>query len=212
MKSASLLIGLGILGAGLAATLMAGDLNPPAGPVAPTMKTNQEIFDAVSGLGGGACSTCEKSIPGAVRGLGTLSITGLPGTGGSTVSDILSMDYKVEHITGTGGGGGSLLQTTFSVTRVIDGASHRFFRACTSQTPIMQATIRLTTNGTSVYYFYSLGDVRIRSIKPTMVQRCDGSFVHAEVVELTSRTVRFTDNVGSQHWEWNFDTNSGSGS
>lgn len=199
----------------LGAWLLAGELNPPVGPVAPTMRTNQEIFDAITAGGPGAsCAECSLGFPGATRGVGTLSVTGLPGAGGSTVSDIHTFDYKIEFVPTAGGGGGTgglLTAGAITVTRAIDSSSHRFFQACAVQTEISQAAVRLTTDGTSVYYIYTLNDVRIESVRPTMIRRCDNTYVHAEEIRLSATRVRFTELATNRFWEWNFETGTGTG-
>lgn len=198
------MVGAGILVAAATWTI-AGDLNPPPGPPAPTMRTNQEIFDAVTTLGTTGAA-CEPGLPGAVRGLGTITFASLPGSGTNPTAIPI---FNFEVTASRPSGGGAVISEVI-ITKPIDAFSHRLFRACTTGTAITTAEILLATAG-PFYYQYILSDVRVTSVRPTLVFRCDGSGVHAEQVRFSMVQLRMTDLATTGFWNWNLQTGMGNG-
>lgn len=202
----------------LAATgffVFAGDINPPGGAVAPTMKTNQEIFDAVQGLGsigGGGDGACSEAIPGAPRGVGIISFSTLPGAGDSpVVANMYGFSQTTTQSAGFGGGGSGVTTVgAFTFTRDVDANSFRLFRACTTGTHLISATVTLN-DGSQDYVQYLFTDVIIASLSPRMVQRCDGTIVQVEDVSLRALKMRVTNLITGSFWEWNTETASGTG-
>lgn len=195
--------------------VLAGDTNPPGGPVAPTMRTNQEIFDAVQSLGslgGGGNDACSLAIPGAARGVGVISFATLPGAGASPVdSNMYGFAQQTTQSAGFGGGGGGGVTTigAFTFTRDVDANSFRFFRTCATGTHITTATVTLS-DGVQNYLEYRFTDVIVSSVAPRMVQRCDGTVIHVEDISIRAAKMKVTDLISGNSYEWNTQTGSGS--
>lgn len=202
-----------VLLAGTGFIVLAGDVNPPPGPIGPTMRTNQEIYDAVLAVGGSSGgAVCTQAISGANRGFGAFAFSTLPGTGANPV---VSLAYAHQHdiaVSFGGGGGGSGVANVgfFTFTRDIDGSSFRIMRACVTGTHLPMATYTIFSGAQGVVE-YRFTDVRIAGIKSRMIERCDGTTAQVEDVSIKFEIFRLTDLATGNFFEWNLGTGSGTG-
>lgn len=191
------------------AVLIAGNLNPPAGPIAPTMQDNQQIFDAITALGGMGANACTTAIPGAVRALGTVNFATLPGTGGVT-GPFTFYSFR-ENLNSSAQPAGTRTADNVFITIDMNASVHRLFRLTTVGLTAPVATVTIALNdGASNHVTITLGTVFIKQMSTRMVQRCDGTTAQVADLELQAITVRYTNSTGN-FWEWNNNTGIGTG-
>lgn len=209
-----------VVGAGgvIGALAFAGDLDPPKGPVAPTMRTLDEVFTAASsgGGGGGTNSACVPGLYGALGLPGTCAIPGLQsGPPGGTFEVFKCSQEATRNPPPAGGGGGGVGGPTvineFVLTKPVDATSVGIFRAVTQGTAFATATVTLVDAGGAAVTTVTLKNCYIVGRTLSMVYRCDGSTVMAEDVRISSPLVRYTDVASGKYWEFNTGTGVGSG-
>lgn len=205
-----------VAAAGVGALALAGDINPPAGPVAPTMKTLDEVYTAAaSGSGGGSNAHCIPGLYGALGLFGSCAIPGLPASTPNPSFEVIKFEQNMSKPPppaggGGGGVGGPVTISDFILTKPIDRTSIGLYRALTQGTAFSAATITLVDAGGTPTITIALKSCYITSRKAAMVYRCDGSTVMTEEIGIASTQVRYTDAVTGQFWE--FDSASGQGS
>ncbi|MFM9957336.1 MAG: type VI secretion system tube protein Hcp [Phycisphaerales bacterium] len=204
-------------GAAVGAWALAGDLNPPAGPVAPTMKTLDEVFTAASATGGGSNANCIPGMHGTLGLFGTCAIAGLPANMPNPTFEVINFTQAMSKSPpppGGGGGGGVSGPTIigdFVLTKPLDRTSVGLYRGMSQGTVFSAATVTLLDAASTPTMTIALKNCRIIGRDVGMVYRCDGSTVMTERIAINSRLVRYTDAVSGQFWEYNVETQVGSG-
>lgn len=200
-----------VIGIGGGAFLLAGPLNPPAGPVSAGGKTTQEIYDAVTGLSGniGSVGGRGPAVPGAnVPSGGTIAVTGNAST--SFSGPITGMRLSCSSTWSTGGGGGAVTPRVLApvtVTRELGPASARSWRLHTSAALISTATITVPCSGGSTVY--TLSDCRVVGFRNYSIQRADGTMAAMEEIDFATTSLGVVDSTGNSY-SYNFSTGQGS--
>lgn len=193
MKRPGSIVGLtlvaGIAGAvWLGGRVVAGDLNPPSGPVQPTMRTLDEVFAAAGA--GGAGGGCGEGIPGADR--GSCQIVS------SNLSPFNSTAYEVgveltRAVSQQGGSTGALLAGPTRFRKDQDQNSPLIVQRIAVNSALQSMRIVYRDGAGTPYYEIAFTDVRFVGFTPEAKQRCDGSYAHTEVVEFIWAMATFTD-------------------
>lgn len=186
-----------------AAFLVAGPLNPPAGPVSAGGKTTQEIYDAVTGLSGniGAVGGRGPAVPGAnIPAGGTISVSG--GPPGTFSSAITGMRLAGSATFSSGGGGSGTIRTLnpVTVTREIRSGTTRSFRLFAAGSPVQSVTITIPSTGGNTVY--AMTDARVLGFRNYYIQRADGTMAAMEEIDFGVATLTVTDPSG-ESYVWN---------
>lgn len=171
----------------LAVGAVAGDLQPPAGPVQPTMRTLDEVF-AAAGSGGG--SGCGEAIPGMERGTCEIIAPNLSATN--------SIAYEVEiDLSRTppqpGGSIGPLVAAPVKYRKEQDRNSPLIAQRLAVGSALQSLRVVYRDSSGTPYYEVEFHDVRFTGLKPEATARCDGSYAHTEVVSFVWVTAEFMD-------------------
>lgn len=186
-----------------AAALLAGPLNPPAGPVTPGGKTTQEIYDALtaSSAATGAIGARGPAVPGADRSVASITTTDTPGINGPLLG--LRTSFTAPF---TFAGGSSLPQQgPITIVRELGGGSGAAFRGLTLRGPFSAMSITVPSAGGNT--LYTLQSVMVVGLRHYHIERANGTRASIEEVDLIARTVTVTDPSG-QSAAWNFQTGS----
>lgn len=209
----ALVVGVATVGGVVGAWALAGDINPPAGPVAPTMRTLSEVYEAAAAGGGAGDAHCGPGMHGTIGMLGRCSIPALPGAGPNPVFDVIKFSQTSTKAVPLGGGGGGgttpAMVGDFVLTKALDGATAGLFRAMTSGQAFASITVTLNNAANNPVSVVTLKNCYITARDIAMDYRCDGVTVMTERVSINATTVRYTDSVTGQVWEFNFATQAG---
>ncbi|MBN8645148.1 MAG: type VI secretion system tube protein Hcp [Planctomycetes bacterium] len=203
----------GLAGAvAIGAWAFAGEIDPPSGPVASTMRTLDEVY-AVAAAAGTGNAGCAPGLVGMVGTAGSCVIPGLPANMPDPTFEVFSFTQTASKPPPLAGGGGIPRSTIgeFVLTKPVDRTSIGVFRALTAGTEFGSVTVTLNDAGGTPQMTVTLKNCRITSRTAAMRSRCDGSTVASEELSLTSALVRYTDAVTGQYWEYNFDSQTGIG-
>lgn len=208
------LLGLVVVaGAAVGAWALAGNLTPPTGPVAPTMKTLDEVFAAAASPGG-CNANCTTGLGGTVGMLGSCVMPGLPASMPNPTFQVIKFSQNVNKpLVPSGGGGGSANSTVgdFVLTKPLDRTSVGLYRALTAGTTFASATVTMLDAAGTPVMNVQLKNCVVTDRTIGMEYRCDGSTVMAETISINSTLVRYTDMITNQFWEYNFATQAGTG-
>lgn len=179
-----LAIGVGLVVA--AATLSrGGPVDPPAGPVAPTMHTLDEIHDAVTGLTPSA-GGCGPGVPGEVRRGGTMTLTGIPGT-----LQVLEVSQEAfVPVDANGIPTGAPRVTALVVTKNTDAASPLLLQRVI-QSSVIPAVDVILNDAAGPYYRISLANARIIRVAPDIQTVCDGA-AHTETITISFNSITWS--------------------
>ncbi|MCK4873993.1 MAG: type VI secretion system tube protein Hcp [Phycisphaerales bacterium] len=194
--------GLTLGGAWLA---VAGDLDPPAGPVAPTMHTLDEIHEAALASGGGGSGGCFGGcIPGDVgdeRYVGAALIDGIPGS--DLVFDnpdavkVIGLSHMVHMpVDDQGQPSGIRLHGQLTITKNIDKATVLLYQAWATGQHIPEVEIKMYREApgeAELYYTITLENVIVTVIETDMPVQSSGMFAHLEKVSFAYQRIT---------WEW----------
>lgn len=154
----------------------AGPLDPPAGPVSPTGRTLDEIYNAILGGGGGGCG-----LPGSSFGEVSVSIEGKDAFGA------FEFNYAITNT----GGIGQVPELSF--TKDIGPESIRLAGDALLVRPIPKVVIRLHDLGFIPRYEVTLWTVFVQSLVPTAAEQCDGTYRQLEHVTLGFQRIEIKD-------------------
>jgi len=172
-----------------------GDVNPPPGAVAPTMRTLEEIYDAVQAGAGAGSFTETGPVTGAeAREECFIRIMGIDGddtvAGQTKVMRVLSVQGGV-GITSTGGGTGSEgFIEPFVFEKRVDKATPSLMHACTNGTVLPMVTLHWVRNG-AVYSTIKLEPAMINSARVGETHNGSGGFAHIERIEISTLKVTY---------------------
>ena len=189
--------------------LYAGPLNPPNGPVNSGGKTTQEIYDQVTAnsLALGAIGGRGPAIPGGNFSPGTFTISSTPVMSGPILG--MRSSFSTPVILGSGGGTvGRTLLNSLTIVREMGAVSAPAFKNLTSGLVFANCTITIPSTGGNTVY--TMTNVYITGQRHTTIQRADGTFAAIEELDFTPILLRQTDPSGS-FWQYNYQTNTGSG-
>jgi hypothetical protein len=151
--------------AGVAVTVaLAGPLNPPPGPVAPTDPDLGQILGAVNATASTSCAT--PIVPG-TDASATLTVVGTPTTP--------ILEFNVGRTAPPGGfanPAGSSERDLIEIVRLPDADSPIYEQAALTQPIIASAVIEATSGATT--YTYDLSQIRFLEFSIELVQTCDG--------------------------------------
>lgn len=173
-----------------------GDVNPPGGAVGPTMRTLDEIYDAVQSSGGGAGMFTETGpVTGAeAREECFIRIMGIDGddtvAGQTKVMRVLSVDGGVGFEGMSGGAGAQGFIEPFVFEKRVDKATPSLMHACTNGTVLSMVTINWARNG-AVYATIKLEPAMIRSARVGETHNGSGGFAHLERIEVHTTRVTY---------------------
>ncbi len=181
----AMVVGGGVLS--LAVGAVAGDLQPPAGPVQPTMRTLDEVFAAAGSGGGGDCG---EAIPGIDRGVCEIV--------SSNLSGFNSTAYEVEvglarAVSQQGGSPGALTAVPTTFRKEQDQNSPLIVQRIAMNSALQSLKIVYRNGAGAPYYQIDFSDVRFLGIAPEARARCDGSYAHTELVSFQWQSAEFTD-------------------
>jgi type VI protein secretion system component Hcp len=186
-------VGAGVLAAVGVGVVIAGPLQPPAGPVTDTDPDLGQILTAVQGAGGSSCGKAP-----ALAGLDSSAQMTIAGLG---TFDVLEFTLGAQAMFQSGGGGGAFTSAArdITVTRVFDRWSPELFRALVTGQQFTDARIEQG----SPQARFEFEDVRLVSIENVIVSTCDGP-ISAERVTFQAPIVSYTDPVSGSNWAWDF--------
>jgi hypothetical protein len=187
--------GCAVVAAG--AFLIAGPLNPPTGPVSAGGKTTQEIYDAVTNVGGsiGAVGGRGPAVPGASRTQGTFSVTA-PNSN-SFSGPILGLRLAVRTPTSGGLPSGQTVVDGCTIVRELSDGSAKAFRLIGTNGAITTATAVVpSASGNTTYVFTA---ARVFGVRHFNIQRSDGTFAAMEELDLSFQSVAVTDAGGTSY-------------
>ncbi|MEM8834299.1 MAG: hypothetical protein AAGD00_00630 [Planctomycetota bacterium] len=121
----------GLVVGAIGLVVVAGDLNPPAGPVMPTGRTTTEIFDAVvaQGMGPTTVSSLQPAVAGDSVPEGQLTFAwGVGGSAGTGVSNFFEAEFGGSVPIGMGGAIGPLTPRPLIVRKRYDSSSDELVR------------------------------------------------------------------------------------
>ncbi|MEQ9617003.1 MAG: type VI secretion system tube protein TssD [Phycisphaerales bacterium] len=195
-----------VLGFSLVAN--SGPLNPPAGPVAPTGRTLNEIYNAVQAVGTGGPSAVEPVAE--VREVFTVTITGqFQGNidGEDTVFGFQNVikSFGIEHEivvpidAASGLPTGQPQHGALTITKQVDRASPLLAQMATTLEEC-EATIRMFKENTQTgliqhYYTITLRDAFITRIVSTHTDVSADRITHEEAVSITYQRIDWTHEV-----------------
>lgn len=189
------------------AWVIAGPLDPPAGPVSSGGKTTQEIFDAVTGVGNAAAAAGRgPGIPGLDTGAGTIefpAVSSFP----AVTTPILGLvdDISASH---DSTGGGTVSKTTFNkftVIRDLAGSTAASLRFVTTGYVANKVVVKLNSPGGTITY--TLSTVRMTGRQVYLAQRADGTFAQLEVLSFLPEKIQVSGPGGA--FEFSFKTGTG---
>lgn len=180
---------------GSLAWVMAGPINPPSGPVSPTGKTNQQIFDAVQGAAAGSAAAGRiAGIPGSDQAAGEIEFAA---AGGMAARSTLILGCTVQLFVPTIGGlpSGRAQIQEFSVVRELGKHAFAPFMSLTSNVIYPDIKVRLyNAEGTILY---TLTDSRVVKLTTELRQRADGTFAQLETMVFSAVALEIKTNEGT---------------
>ena len=187
--------GCAVVAAG--AFLVAGPLNPPTGPVSAGGKTTQEIYDAVTNIGGsiGAVGGRGPAVPGGNRTQGTFALTASAGQ--SFSGSMLGLRLAVRTPTSGGQPSGQPVVDGCTIVREISDGSASVLRLQITGGIISAATAVVPASGGSMTYAFATA--RVSGTRNYNIQRADGSYAAIEEFDLTFQQVTVTDPGGRSY-------------
>lgn len=187
--------GCAVVAAG--AFLVAGPLNPPTGPVSAGGKTTQEIYDAVTNIGGsiGAVGGRGPAVPGVNRAMGTFSVTAVNGL--SFSGSLLGMRLAVRTPNSGGQATGQSVFDSCTFVRELGDGSAKAFRLQMTNQAITTATAVVPSAGGNTTYTITGG--RVFGNRHYNIQRADGSFATIEEIDLGFQTLTVADPSGTSY-------------
>ncbi|MFG0251899.1 MAG: type VI secretion system tube protein TssD [Phycisphaerales bacterium JB038] len=186
----------------------AGDLDPPAGPIQPTMRTLDQIFEAVGSAGGAGVTVNDSTLnhnAAESRFYGGLWLEGVPG------EDEIHGDPEgiriigLEHAVYIPSGGGDRIHDLLFLTKEINRSTPTLYRSLDLQQTIPQATLKMYQpapgDGQPInYYTIQLQDIRVMHIGTKMLLKGDGGFAHVEQIALSYRHITWIHELsGDMH-------------
>lgn len=182
-------------GLGLLMWVTAGPINPPAGPVSPTGKTNQQVFDAVQGVNATASAAGRVlGVPGRSEAAGTIEFaaaTGIP----TRTTEIVGFQVELTQPFTGGLPSGKVQLTNVTVVRDLGGHSYAPFKAMTGNVGFPEVVI--TLNNTEGPISYLLTSARLMEVRTEMKQRADGTYAQLETLRFTVATIEMKTPDGS---------------
>ncbi len=178
---------------GVAASAGAGDLNPPAGPVQPTMRTLDEVFAAAS-MGGGA-DACGEAVPGLARGVCIMSSPVLP-----IMSPVYEVEFTLTRPVAQGGTLGPLQADPVTFVKDLDQNSPIILQRLAVGSAAQSLTLNYYDASNVNYYKLVFQDVRFVAAEQKVIERCDGSFAHVEQVAIVWAQATLTDIISGQSY------------
>lgn len=173
-----------------------GEVSPPPGAVAPTMRTLEEIYDAVQAGGGTGSFTETGPVTGAeAREECFIRIMGIDGddtvAGQTKVMRVLSVQGGVGIESAVGGAGTPQgFIEPFVFEKRVDKATPALMHSCTNGTVLSMVTISWVRNG-AVYATIKLEPARIESALVSEAHNGSGGFAHLERLEVSTTKVTY---------------------
>lgn len=189
-----------------------GTITPPAGPVAPTMHTLDELFNVTSSISS-ATSSPYATAPsdsevsaGDPRGLVTMLIPEYPGSNQTTGMEGTSLVLGLRHDFSRTQGG-TIDQLPLTVFKNIDRSSPGVQKAAATGQVLTQVILSFyrideASQILQKYYIITLSNVQVLGASPRMVHMGAGDFVHMDEIQLSFQSIQWNwlpDDLIEQH-------------
>lgn len=184
------------------APALAGDLDPPPGAVAPTMRTLDEVYEradaaAAAAEGGATPAAAANPLPCATWPFPsdmppTASVAGLPGAPGPLGLQLASMRYSVARPASTGGASGPVLVGDLVIVKRTDASSPSLQAACLTGAHLNEVNITFVRANTQPYLQFIFSDLVVREVRPAMAPACTSGYAAWEQVTLTFAAANVT--------------------
>jgi type VI protein secretion system component Hcp len=184
-----------VVGLGLA--VRAGDMDPPAGAVAPTMRTLDEVYNAVAGTGGCCCG---EDLPGEAEAAAEMTTMGLPLGDPAAPIPVYAIDHVVNS--GMSGAGGDPEHAPLCVTKAVDAFSPGFQSLLNVGGGLQLLTLNLLDGAGQARFVITLMNARVDSIELTMVPRCGGQYSVVEKVCFTYDRIKWADVASGNNYQY----------
>ncbi len=180
---------------GSLAWVTAGPINPPPGAVSSTGKTNQQIFDAVQGVGSAASGAGRiAALAGRDEGAGEIEFEAAAGVPAHTTTIVgLTVDAIVPLSGGLPAGRSQVRE--FTVVRDVGKQAYAPLRSVLSNVVFPEVTVRLANSEGPITY--TLKNVRIVAVTMRLQQRTDGTFSQLESMVLAPESLELKTNAGT---------------
>lgn len=176
------------------APALAGDLDPPPGAVAPTMRTLDEVYQradaaAAAAEGGATPGAAANPLPCATWPFPsdmppTASIAGLPGAGAPLGLQLASMRYAVARPASTGGASGPVSVGDLVIIKRTDASSPSLQAACLTGAHLSEVNITFVRANSQPYLQFIFSDLVVREVRPAMSPSCTSGYAAWEQVTL----------------------------
>lgn len=180
----------------------AGDLDPPSGAVAPTMRTLDEVYQradaaAAAAEGGAAPAAAANPLPCATWPFPSdmppsASVAGLPGAGAPLGLQLASMRYAVARPASTGGASGPVSVGDLVIVKRTDASSPSLQAACLTGAHLTEVNITFVRANNQPYMQFIFSDLVVREVRPAMAPACTSGYAAWEQVTLTFATAAVT--------------------
>ena len=186
--------------AGFGLMVHAGDMDPPTGAVTPTMRTLDEVYNAVAGSGGGCCG---EDLPGELAYGAQMTTMGLPLGDPASPIPVYAIEHSVNNAV-PGGAGGDPEHAPLCVTKAVDSFSPGFQSALNVGSGLQLVTLSLLDDVGQGEYVITLTNARVASISMKMVPRCGGGYSTVEVVCFTYDRIEWSDVASGRSYAFVF--------
>lgn len=191
----------------------AGTITPPAGPVAPTMHTLDELFNVTSAISSAAGSPSAATAPsdsevsaGDPRGLVTMLIPEYPGSNQTTGMEGTSLVLGIRHEFSRTPEG-TVDQQPLTVFKNIDKSSPGVQKAAATGQVLTQVILSFyrideASQILQQYYIITLSNVQVLGASPRMIHMGGGDFVHMDEIQLSFQSIQWNwlpENLIEQH-------------
>lgn len=191
----------------------AGTITPPAGPVAPTMHTLDELFNVTSSISSAAGSPNAAIDPsdsevsaGDPRGLVTMLIPEYPGSNQTTGMEGTSLVLGLRHDFSRTQDG-TIDQLPITVFKNVDKSSPGVQKAAATGQVLTQVILSFyrideTSQILQKYYIITLSNVQVLGASPRMVHMGGGDFVHMDEIQFSFQSIQWNwlpDSLIEQH-------------